>query len=78
MSWKRLFAARILERGYDYYCDDAVENMEIAADSIRADVIGTEEYEVEITLRNGEAVKRTTAPRPLPSRSLSGKRILTW
>ena len=56
MSWKRLFAARILERGYDYYCDDAVENMEIAADSIRADVIGTEEYEVEITLRNGEAV----------------------
>ena len=45
MSWKRLFAAQILERGYDYYCDDAVENMEIAADSIRADVIGTEEYE---------------------------------
>lgn len=56
MNWKRLFTAQILERGYDYYCDDAVENMEIAADSIRADVIGTEEYEVEITLRNGEAV----------------------
>lgn len=54
MNWKRLFAAQILERGYDYYCDDAVENMEIAADGIRADVIGTQEYEVEITLRNGE------------------------
>lgn len=54
MDWERLFASHILERGYDYYCDDAVENMEIAADSIRADVIGTQEYEVEITLRNGK------------------------
>lgn len=54
MNWKRLFAAQILERGYDYYCDDAVENMEIDADCISADVIGTQEYEVEITLRNGE------------------------
>lgn len=54
MDWKRLFATHILERGYNYYCDDAVENMEIASDSIRADVIGTEEYEVEIALREGK------------------------
>ena len=27
MNWKKLFAIHILERGYDYYCDDAVENM---------------------------------------------------
>lgn len=25
MNWKKLFAIHILERGYDYYCDDAVE-----------------------------------------------------
>lgn len=54
MNWKKLFAIHILERGYDYYCDDAVENMEISDDIIRADVIGTEDYEVEISLSNGE------------------------
>ena len=54
MNWKKLFAIHILERGYDYYCDDAVENMEISDDIIRADVIGSEEYEVEISLSNGE------------------------
>lgn len=54
MNWKKLFAIRILERGYDYYCDDAVENMEISDDTIRADVIGSDDYEVEISLSNGE------------------------
>ena len=54
MDWKKLFAIHILERGYDYYCDDAVENMEISDDIIRADVIGSEDYEVEISLSNGE------------------------
>ena len=54
MNWKKLFAIHILERGYGYYCDDAVENMEIADDIIRADVIGSEDYEVEISLSNGE------------------------
>lgn len=54
MNWKKLFATHILERGYDYYCDDAVENMEVSDDIIRADVIGSEDYEVEISLSNGE------------------------
>lgn len=54
MNWKKLFAIHILERGYDYYCDEAVENMEISEDIIRADVIGSEDYEVEISLSNGE------------------------
>ena len=54
MNWKKLFAIHILERGYDYYCDDAVENIEISDDIIRADVIGSEDYEVEISLSNGE------------------------
>lgn len=54
MNWKSLFTSRILERGYDYYCMDAVENLDISEDLIRADVSGTEDYEVEISLENGE------------------------
>ena len=54
MNWKKLFAIPILERGYDYYCEGAVENMEISDDIIRADVLGSEDYEVEISLSGGE------------------------
>jgi len=54
MNWKKLFTTHILERGYDYYCENAVESLDISDDIIRADVIGTEDYEVEISLNNGE------------------------
>lgn len=54
MDWKKLFATHILERGYNYYCDNAVENFHIKDDIISADVIGTEDYEVAISLSNGE------------------------
>ena len=54
MKWKKLFAMHILERGYDYYVEDAVENIDISEDIIRADVIGSEDYEVEISVNNGE------------------------
>lgn len=54
MNWEKLFAPHILERGYDYYCENAVENMVASGDVIRADVIGTEDYEVEIFLDHGE------------------------
>lgn len=54
MDWKNLFEYHILERGYDYYCENAVENIDVSADTVRADIIGTEDYEVEISLDNGE------------------------
>lgn len=54
MNWQKLFASHILERGYDYYCDGAVENIEIRRDDLRADVVGTEDYEVEISLNDGK------------------------
>lgn len=54
MNWEKLFAPHILDRGYAYYCEDAVENLEISSDMIRADVTGTQEYEVEISLDHGE------------------------
>jgi hypothetical protein len=56
MNWKKLFASHILERGYDYYCDGAVENIEIGRDDLRADVVGTEDYEVEISLNDGKVI----------------------
>ena len=49
-NWENLFEKHILERGYRYYCENAVENLDISADIIRADVIGSEDYEVEISL----------------------------
>lgn len=54
MKWKKLFATHILERGYVHYLKNAVENIEISEDIIRADVTGSEDYEVEISLSNGE------------------------
>lgn len=56
MNWQKLFASHILERGYDYYCDGAVENIEIGRDDLRADVVGTEDYEVEISLNDGKVI----------------------
>lgn len=54
MNWKKLFATHILDRGYDYYCENVVENFDISTGVIRANVIGTEDYEVEISLNGGE------------------------
>ena len=43
MNWKKLFVTHILERGYDYYLENAIENIDIAEDIIRADVIGSDD-----------------------------------
>lgn len=56
MDWERLFASRILDRGYDYYYDGAVEDLKYSDKFISAHVQGTEDYEVEITLDDGEIV----------------------
>ena len=29
MNWKKLFATHILERGYDYYCEDAMASVHL-------------------------------------------------
>lgn len=56
MNWQQLFMQHILDRGYDYYCDGAVEDLACRDNVITATVCGTEDYEVEITLDdNGEA-----------------------
>ncbi|HIT89188.1 MAG TPA: SWIM zinc finger family protein [Candidatus Merdenecus merdavium] len=56
MKWKELFAPHILTRGYNYFCDNEVESFEVSPNLIRAKVLGTDEYKVDISLRNDEIV----------------------
>ena len=48
MNWQRLFVDYILDRGYDYYCDQKVEIINIKNDMVEATVFGSDEYDVEI------------------------------
>ena len=54
MKWEHLFKDHILIRGYDYYKNGAVAELEADGDIIRAEVSGTEDYEVEICLKNNK------------------------
>lgn len=54
MKWKKLFVMYVLENGYDCYRNNTVRNLEVEDDIISADVIGIEDYEVEIFLDDGE------------------------
>ncbi len=54
MDWKELFDKCILERGFDYYIEGAVDNIDISEDIICAEVEGTEPYQVEINMEKGE------------------------
>lgn len=55
MNWQRLFTDYILDRGYDYYCDNAVSDLKRKNNVITATVSGTEDYDVEITF-HGEKI----------------------
>ena len=57
MNWERRFQHWILDRGYDYYLREAVKNMKVTEDCITANVMGTEPYEVEIFLEDGEVAE---------------------
>lgn len=50
--WKKLFKPWILERGYEYFDEQRVTDLEINGDQITAYVEGTEDYYVEILLDN--------------------------
>lgn len=53
MNWKRHFREIILDRGYDYFLDGCVDDLETNNDGYSATVCGTEDYHVEIELYNG-------------------------
>lgn len=54
MQWQSKFQEKILIRGYDYYLSGAVEDLKVYGNHIESIVEGTEEYEVEIDIENGE------------------------
>lgn len=49
-GWKGLFQKHILERGRNYFYDDAVTELQKTDRGYQAVVIGTEDYEVEIEM----------------------------
>ena len=55
-KWKQDFAPHILDRGEAYWLSGAVESLRREGDIVYAEVSGTELYDVELELRNGELV----------------------
>ncbi|WP_419022594.1 hypothetical protein [Emergencia sp.] len=47
MDWEYLFKPHILDQGYEYHCDDAVENLNEGNGKVTAEVLGSERYDVE-------------------------------
>lgn len=56
MEWETYFQKRILNRGYDYYFDDRVEDLRINSNRIKAVVNGTDFYHVEIKLNGNKII----------------------
>ena len=56
MEWETYFQKRILDRGYDYYFDDRVEDLRINSNRIKAVVNGTDFYHVEINLNGNKII----------------------
>ncbi len=54
LNWKAWFDSKILERGKDYFRGGAVQDLEIDEEEISAVVEGTEDYQVTISLEDGE------------------------
>lgn len=52
-NWEHLFRNIILERGYDYYMQGLVEDYQEDKGVINATVCGSEDYDVEIEIKNG-------------------------
>lgn len=53
MDWELLFKPHILHRGAEYYRDAAVEDLKITDTQITAVVLGTEDYDVKIDIKDG-------------------------
>ena len=49
MDWQRFFEEHILERGYDYYCNSAVNGLNNVNDALTATVAGTVDYFVRVS-----------------------------
>ena len=58
-SWKDLFRTHILERGLNYYEEDCVALLEQTSTGYTAVVEGTDDYDVEIEIRDGRVYDMT-------------------
>ena len=47
-NWERLFKPHILDRGYEYFLEERVVDIQVQDDLIQAAVAGTDDYEVVI------------------------------
>ena len=56
MEWEHFFKPHILDRGYEYYCDDAVDSLNERNGKVTAVVLGNDAYDVEITFDGDEIV----------------------
>ena len=56
MEWETYFQKRILDRGYDYYFDERVEDLRINSNRVKAVVQGTDFYHVEIKLNGNKII----------------------
>jgi len=52
MDWQHLFSEKILNKGYSYYINNDVIEFNKKNDTIKATVSGTENYSVEITIKD--------------------------
>ena len=52
-DWTNLFYDRILSRGWNYFHDGSVRDLCLIGNTLHAQVIGSEEYEVSIQTRDG-------------------------
>lgn len=52
-DWKEMFAPHILQRGLAYYREGAVETLRQEGDVVKAAVLGSQRYRVEIGLKGG-------------------------
>lgn len=58
-QWKDLFRTHILERGLNYYEEGYVTSLEQTLTGYTAVVEGTEDYDVEIEIRDGRVYDMT-------------------
>jgi len=56
MNWQHLFKDHILDRGYDYYYEGVVDEICLDSGSLTAIVQGSEDYKVEIVMREDQIV----------------------
>ncbi len=52
MNWQHLFSKKILNKGYNYYINNNVIDFNKKNDKINATVSGTENYKVQITIKD--------------------------